>query len=86
MVQLSLKQLDERLLLLESDRLTPTVEAAPEWLDDVMRGVVAALFNIRQQGAYTLAKELEAKYLSSPSPAGDTVTLPSELHSAGKEE
>ncbi len=84
---MSLKQLDERLRALEGDRITINPVATPEWLDDVMLGIVSALYNLRQQGAYTLAKELEAKYLADkPVEAGDTVTLTKELHSAGKKE
>lgn len=59
--RLSLKGLDVRVKALE-DLAYAESENPPEWLDDVLVGVISALFQLRQQGAYTLAKSLEAKY------------------------
>ena len=60
MPNLSLKQLDERIRELEIGAVV--VDAPPEWLDDVLVGVITALRQMRQQGAYNLALELEEKY------------------------
>ena len=87
MAELSLKQLDERLKVVEGLVETPVVTAAedPEWLDDVLVGVINALFQIRQQGAYNLAKELEAKYFpdSGVESVGDRLTTSSDLKRSG---
>ena len=87
MAELSLKQLDERLKVVEGLVETPVVPAAedPEWLDDVLVGVINALFQIRQQGAYNLAKELEAKYFpdGGVESVGDRLTTSSDLKRSG---
>ena len=89
MAELSLKQLDERLWALEEivDHITEVEypSASPEWLDDVLVGVINALFQIRQQGAYNLAKELEAKYFpdSGVESVGDRLTTSSDLKRSG---
>ena len=94
MAELSLKQLDERLIAVEEalqalwtafENATIAVVDAPEWLDDVLVGVINALFQIRQQGAYNLAKELEAKYFpdSGVESVGDRLTTSSDLKRSG---
>ena len=87
MAELSLKQLDERLKILEEDASADLAypAAPPEWLDDVLVGVINALFQIRQQGAYNLAKELEAKYFpdSGVESVGDRLTTSSDLKRSG---
>ena len=83
--KLSLKSLNARLKALE-DLAYAESENPPEWLEDVLTGVIAALYHLRQQGAYSLAKELEAKYFPDVVvPVGDEITAASELHSAGRE-
>ena len=83
MANLSLKQLDERLKILEEDATADLgyPAAPPEWLDDVLLGVITALRQLRQQGAYTLAEELEAKYFPDGVDAiGDELTAASGLN------
>ena len=83
MANLSLKQLDERLKAVENLIYAPgvSIDAPPEWLDDVLLGVITALRQLRQQGAYTLAEELEAKYFPDGVDAiGDELTTASGLN------
>ena len=87
MPNLSLKQLDERLKAVERLVETPVVTAVedPEWLGDVLVGVIAALRQLRQQGAYNLAIELEEKYFpdGGVDTVGDELTTASGLHRSG---
>ena len=88
---LSMKQPDVRLKAVEAVvyalEATPSgvVEAAPpDWLDDVLRGVISALFQIRQQGAYNLANELQDKYFPDGiDKIGDDLTVVSGLKRSG---
>ena len=76
--KLSLKTLDQRLRALEEAEYT---DAPPEWLDDVLTGVIAALRQLRQQGAYNLALELEEKYFpDGVVGVGDELTTSSGLN------
>ena len=80
--KLSLKTLDQRLRALEEAEYSV---APPEWLDDVLTGVIAALRQMRQQGAYNLALELEEKYFpDGVVGVGDELTTASGLYGAGK--
>ena len=83
MPNLSMKQLDERLKVLEE--LERVEGAPPEWLDDVLLGVITALRQMRQQGAYTLSNELEAKYFpdGGVEEIGDALTITSGLKRSG---
>jgi hypothetical protein len=85
--KLSMKMLDERLRVLEEEKefpLVTLVDAPPEWLDDVLRAVIGALYQARQQGAYNMAKELEAKYFPDGLDAvGDELTTASGLKRSG---
>ena len=78
---LTMKALDERLRVLEERE---QVGVPPEWLDDVLRAVVAALYQLRSQGAYNMAQELEGKYFpGGVDVAGDVYTTASSLKTAG---
>ena len=82
--KLSLKSLDQRLRVLEDAEYS---DAPPEWLDDVLTGVIAALRQMRQQGAYNLALELEAKYFPEGAvEVGDELTTASGLYGAGRKD
>ena len=87
MPNLSLKQLDERVKILEADATADLgyPAAPPEWLGDVLVGVIAALRQLRQQGAYNLAIELEEKYFpdGGVDTVGDELTTASGLHRSG---
>ena len=79
---LSLKQLDARLKAVED--ITYAEGAPPEWLDDVLVGVIAALRQIRQQGAWNLAEELEGKYFpDGTDEIGDELTTAGSLKRSG---
>ena len=85
--KLSLKYLDQRINAVEETLAVLAYGEAgpPEWLDDVLTGIIAALFQMRQQGAYSLAKDLEAKYFPDGVVAvGDELTTASGLYGAGK--
>ena len=83
--KLSLKSLDERLNAVENG--PEFSDAPPEWLDDVLTGVIAALRQMRQQGAYNLALELEEKYFpDGVVGVGDELTTASGLYGAGKKD
>ena len=83
-IVISLKSLDARLKALE-DLAYAESENPPEWLDDVLTGVIAALRQMRQQGAYNLALELEEKYFpDGVVGVGDELTTASGLYGAGK--
>jgi hypothetical protein len=83
--KLSMKMLDERLSGLEEVVFLESFGARPpEWLDDVLRAVIGALYQARQQGAYNMAKELEAKYFPDGLDAiGDELTTASGLKRSG---
>ena len=83
---LTMKALDARLRVLEEQDEYPLmmVDAPPEWLDDVLQAVVAALYQLRSQGAYNMAKELEGKYFpGGVDVSGDVFTTASSLKTAG---
>ena len=83
--KLSLKSLDERLKAVEEG--AEFSDAPPEWLDDVLTGVIAALRQMRQQSAYNLALELEEKYFpDGVVGVGDELTTASGLYGAGKKD
>ena len=87
MANLSMKELDVRLKAVEDIvySLDSSQSAPPEWLDDVLKGVINALFQLRQQGAYNLALELEAKYFpdGGVETVGDQFTTSSGLKRSG---
>ena len=81
--KLSMKTLNQRLNAVEETLavLAYGDDRPPEWLDDVLVGVIAALRQLRQQGAYTLAGDLEAKYFPDGVVAiGDELTTSSSLN------
>ena len=86
-----MKQLDARLkgvesivYALEATSAGVVESAPPEWLDDVLVGVIAALRQLRQQGAWSLAEELEAKYFPDGlDEIGDELTTASSLKRSG---
>jgi len=78
--KLSMKTLDERLRVLETEREWDAT-ARPEWFEDVLTGIIAALRQLRQQGAYNLANDLEAKYApEGVVTVGDELTTASNLN------
>ena len=78
--KLSMKTLDERLRVLETEREWDET-ARPEWFSDVLGGIISALRQLRQQGAYNLANELEAKYApEGVVVVGDEITSASSLN------
>ena len=81
MAGLSMKQLDERLVKVE-DALAdlqfpePPEAVSQEQLDDALKAIIVSLRQVRQQGAYNLAVDLENKYFDGQrfEHIGDVVT------------
>jgi len=80
--RLSLKQLDERLKIVEESVVGP----GPEYFDDILVAVINALYALRSQGAYKMAKMLEQKYFGGRDmrEIGDRLSFSADLYSATK--
>ena len=84
--KLSLKVLDERLIAVEdavADLEFPSAADDPR-LNDALYAIITSLYHVRQQGAYTLARELEAKYFPDGLElVGDKMTTSEDLKRSG---